>query len=109
MATNTVGLALTTSMQDIGSAVPSGKVRYYTMIHVANVDGTNDVDATVQWTDASNSNTAYKLVHNLTVAKKDARPAMVGALALAAGDKLQGQASADGDAVVTATYYEEDA
>ena len=106
--TDTVGLALTTAAQDVFT-VPAGKVRYITAIHLANVDGTNAVDATVRWTDASAANAVFNLVFNLTVAAKDARPAMVGPIALAAGDKLQALASANGDAELTVTYYDEDA
>ncbi|WP_439618299.1 hypothetical protein [Shinella sp.] len=104
--TNTVGIAITTTMQDVFE-VPDGVVRHITMIHIANIDGTAPVDVTAQWTDADNSDAVTRLVYLLTVQPKDARPATVGAFALMEGDKLQMNGSANGDAEATITYYDE--
>lgn len=103
-----VGAALTTSAADIYT-VPTGKVAHILGIAVANIDGTNDVDVTVQWTDASNSDTVTRLAFNLTVAAQDGRSCLVAPLALAAGDKIQALASAASDAEITISYYTEDA
>lgn len=104
--TDVVGAALTTAAADIFT-VPAGTVRYVTQIQACNVDGTNDADATVQWTDASNADAVTRLAYQVTVAAKDARSMLAGPLALAAGDKLQALASADGDLEVTVTFYDE--
>ena len=103
---NTVGLALTPTMQDVFTT-PDGYIRYVTMIHVSNVDGVNPVDVTVQWTDHDRSDAVTSLVYLLTVKPKDSRPAVTGAFALMSGDKLQMNASASGDAEATVTYYDE--
>lgn len=91
--------ALTTSMSDIYTAPAAGaKV---TMIQIANIDGANDVDVTVQWTSASNGGMATRLAFNATVKKKDALSIPAGGLLLLSGDKIQASASAGGDAEIT--------
>lgn len=105
---NATGAALTTSAADI-LTVAAGKVYYILSITVANIDGTNDVDATVQWTDSSNADAVIRLAFNLTVAAKDSRSCLAGPLALAAGDKIQALASAASDAEITISYYTKDA
>jgi hypothetical protein len=105
---NSIGAALTTSAADI-ITVPAGKVYHILGITVPNVDGTNAVDVTVQWTDASASDAVRRLAYLVTVAAKDSRSCLVAPLALAAGDKVQALASASGDAEITVTYYVEDA
>jgi hypothetical protein len=103
-----IGVPLTTVAADLFT-VPAGAVRQILQVQVANVDGADDVDVTVQWTDASNADAETRLAYQITVAAKDARSMLAGPLALRAGDKLQALASADGDAELTVTYYDEDA
>lgn len=105
---DSVGAALTTSAADI-LTVAAGKIYYILGVTVANIDGTNDVDATVQWTDSSNADAVTRIAYNLTVAAQDARSCLAAPLALTAGDKLQALASAAGDAEITISYYTEDA
>lgn len=105
---DSTGAALTTSAADIYT-VPAGKVAHILGITVANIDGTNDVDATAQWTNASASDAVTRLAFQLTVAARDARSLLAGPLALAAGDKIQALASEAGDAEITISYYIEDA
>lgn len=103
-----VGAALTTTAADIFT-VPAGQVAHIIGVVAANVDGTDPVDVTVQWTDASNADAVTRLVLGLTVAASDSRSCLASPIALAAGDKLQSLASADSDAEITVTYYTEDA
>ena len=103
---NSAGGALTTSMVDFYT-VPAGKVAFIIGVTVANVDGSADVDATVQWTDASTGDAVRRLAFGFTVAAKDARSCLAGPLVLVAGDKLQASATADGDAEITISYYTE--
>lgn len=103
-----IGVPLTTGAADLFT-VPAGRVRHILQVQAANVDGTDDVDVTVQWTDASNANAVTRLAYQITVASKDARSMLAGPMVLRAGDKLQALASADGDAELTVTYYDEDA
>lgn len=91
--------ALTTSAADIYTA-PSGGAKI-TMIQIANVDGTNAVNVTVQWTDASAGGTVTRLAHLFPVDANDAISIPAGGLLLEAGDKLQALASAASDAEIT--------
>lgn len=90
---------LTTTAADIYTAPAEGaKV---TMIQVANVHATNDVDVTVQWTDSSASNAVTRLCLNATVASKDSLSIPAGGLILESGDKIQALASAATSAEIT--------
>lgn len=107
MATpDVIGAALTTSVADL-ITVPADTVRHVLQVQACNVDGSNDVDVTLQWTDSSAAGATTRLAYQVTVAAKDARTLLAGSLALRAGDKLQALASADGDAEITVTYYDE--
>jgi hypothetical protein len=88
--------------------VPAGKVARITMIQIANVDGTNDADITVYWTNSSNADAATHLCKSAPVAALDALSVQVGGLILAAGDKIFAVASADGDLEATVSFQEED-
>ena len=103
-----VGVALTTAATDLFT-VPAGKVRNILQVQACNVDGSDGVDVTLQWTDASNADVVTRLAYQVTVAAKDARTLLAGPMSLREGDKLQGLASADGDAELTVTYYDRDA
>ncbi len=87
--------------------VPASTVAKVTLIQVTNIDGTNDADADIYWTDSSNSNVATYLCKVATVAAKDALGVVSGGLILEAGDKLYGVASADGDLQCSVSYIEE--
>lgn len=101
---NNARAALTTSAADIYTA-PAGGAKV-TMIQVANIDGVNAVDVTVQWTDASAANAVTRLVYNAEVAAQDAVSIPAGGLILMSGDKIQALASAAGDAEITVCVVE---
>lgn len=96
--------ALTTSAADIYTAPAAGAK--ITMIQVANIDGVNAVDVTVQWTDASASNAVTRLCFNATAAAKDSLSVPAGGLLLEVGDKIQALASAVSDAEITVCALE---
>ena len=100
-------LHLTTTAQT-ALTVPAGKIAVITGAPVANVDGTNDVDVTLQWTDASNSGLVTRLAFNVTVEAQDARSMLVEPVTLNEGDELQALASANNAAELTLSYYTED-
>lgn len=104
-----IGVALTTVAADLFPPVPAGKVRHILQAQACNVDGVNDVDVTLQWIDSSNADAVTRLAYQVTVAAKDARTLLAGPMVLREGDRLQGLASADGDAEVTITFYDRDA
>ena len=100
------GKALTTTNTTL-LTVPASTTRYITQVQVCNVDGTNDADVTISWTDSSDSDTEYRLAYQITVAAKDSRTMLAGSFAMNAGDTLKGLSSADGDLEVVVTYYDE--
>lgn len=69
-----------------------------------NIDGTNAVDVSVDWTDASDSDTAKNLLTDAEVAGGDAAEVSAKPILLKTGDTLRGKASANGDAVLTGWY-----
>ena len=102
----TTAAELTTSSVAITTA-PAGFARHITMCQVCNIDGSNDVDITLLFTDSSNSDTAFKLANLVTVAAKDSRSMLAGSFALEPGDVLKAQASANSDADIIVSYYDE--
>jgi hypothetical protein len=96
--------ALTTSAADVYTAPAGGAL--VTMVQVANIDGANDVDVTVQWTDATASGAVTRLCFNATVAAKDSLSVPAGGLVLESGDKIQALASAASDAEITVCVIE---
>ena len=71
-----------------------------------NVDGTNAVDATLQWTDDSDSDAAYSLLSTKSIAA-DSYLRIDGAnIVLEAGDILKAQAGAANDLMVSAFVEE---
>ena len=73
---------------------------------LTNVDGTNAVDATLQWTDDSDSDAAYSLLSTKSIAA-DSYLRIDGAnIVLEAGDILKAQAGAANDLMVSAFVEE---
>lgn len=104
----TVGLALTTSSQDVvTNSAASNKVFKVNSVYVANVDGSVSADATVTWYDASSATTfnLAKLVPvpakaTLLVVDKNAT------LYLEEGDKISGLASSNSKLEIVVSYEE---
>lgn len=69
-----------------------------------NIDGTNAADATLDFTDASDSNTAKELAFTVEVAGGDNADLLSKPILLKAGDKLRGKASADSDLAIYGWY-----
>lgn len=88
---------LTTTLADVYTC-PSGKAAKITHAQVANVDGSAAADVSVALYDASAEATYYYAKTISVAADAGLKPLgdLVGAI-LEAGDKIQGQASADGD------------
>lgn len=101
------GKALTTSNQTIYTC-PASTSAIVTLLQAANVDGTNSVDTTVTWTDASDSGTEFNLMKAIPVAGKTSVSALAGTgkLILNAGDTIKSLASANGDAEITYSLIE---
>lgn len=102
----TVGAALGTSSADIlTNSAGSGKVFKVNAIYVANVDGTNNADATVGFYDASATAT-YKLASTITVPADATLDIISKSIYLEEGDKITALASASGDLEIVVSYEE---
>lgn len=73
---------------------------------VANIDGVNSADATVHWTDSSNSAAVTNLAKVIPVAEATSMSVLTGKLVLEAGDTIVGIASADGDLIMSGSVLE---
>ena len=108
---NTTGIALTTTLTTVllANAAASGKVFKIESIMVANVDGTNAADVTVDWnTDAGGTGTSYALAATISV-PADATLNLVdknSSFYLMENQSIIGGASADSDLECIISYEE---
>jgi len=73
---------------------------------LTNVDGSNAVDATLKWTDDSDSDAAYSLLSTKSIAADSYLRIEGGNIVLEAGDILKAQAGAANDLMVSAFVEE---
>ena len=103
----TTGAALTTTLTSslLANSASSGKVFKINTIIVANVDGANAADATIEYYDGSNG---YKLAN--TIAVPGGSTVVVidksSSIYLEEGDSIRGGASAANDLEVVISYEE---
>lgn len=102
----TVGAALTTSSADIVvNSSSSNKVYKINTIYVANIDGTNNADATVSFYDAS-ATTSYRLMNTVVVPADSTLDVMSKSIYLEEGDKITALASANSRLEIIVSYEE---
>ena len=103
----TVGAAVTTTVAAlVSNAASSGKIFKINSLIIANVDGTNAADITVDI--YKNQTTVYKLAHTVTV-PADATLVVVSrdnGIYLEENDSLRVTASANGDLEAVCSYEE---
>ena len=80
-----------------------------TLLHVANKDGMNAADATISWTDASDSNAEHHLIHTSNIDAGGALSILERPHVLEAGDTIKALASSAGDLELTGALILEDA
>ena len=85
---------------------PSGKTAIVLCLQVTNVDGTVSADATVSWTDASQSGLETCLVKSCPIPAGGALNILAGKLVLESGDSIKANASADNKLVLTGSVVE---
>jgi len=86
---------------------PAGTTALVLLAQVTNVDGTNSADVSVQWLDASDADTATRIVETVPVPADAAINVLDnGPLVLEAGDQFQAKASATGDLEITLAISE---
>jgi hypothetical protein len=106
---NTTGIALTTTLTTVllANASSSGKVYKIESIMVANVDGTNAADVTIDWnTDAGGTGTSFALAATISV-PADATLNLVdknSSFYLMENQSIIGGASADSDLECIISY-----
>jgi len=95
-------LAATTTATAITTAA-TGKLLKINSVIIANIDGTNDADITL---DLFRSSTAYKIISTVTVPADATLVAITkdSAIYLEEGDALRATASVDGDLQVICSY-----
>ena len=81
---------LSTAAADVYTC-PASTTAIVLLAQVANVTSSS-VTATVQWTDASNSNAVTRLIYGVPILSSDSLGCLDGKLVLEAGDKIQGLA-----------------
>ena len=104
MATRIInaGVSLTGTSLTTVYTCPANHKAIIKELWLTNVDGTNAVDATLQWTDDSDSDAAYSLLSTKSIAA-DSYLRIDGAnIVLEAGDILKAQAGAANDLMVSA-------
>ena len=108
---NTTGIALTTTLTTVllANAAASGKVFKIESIMVANVDGTNAADVTIDWnTNAGGTGTSFALAATISV-PADATLNLVdknSSFYLMENQSIIGGASADSDLECIISYEE---
>ena len=85
---------------------PASTTAIVLLCQVANVDGTNEADATVTWTDSSDSDTSTALVSAVPVPAGSSLGVLSGKLVLEAGDTIAGLASSASDLVLSGSVVE---
>jgi len=108
MATRIInaGVSLTDTSLTTIYTCPANYKSIIKELWITNVDGTNAADATVQWTDDSDSDAAYSIISTKSVAA-DSYLRIEGAnIVLEAGDILKAQAGAANDLIVSAFIEE---
>jgi hypothetical protein len=85
---------------------PAATTSIVLLLQVSNIDGTNEADASVSWTDASDSGVSTSLVSAVPVPAGSALGVLSGKLVLEAGDTIAGLASAASDLVLTGSVVE---
>jgi|TARA_R100000501_G_C2595572_1_gene94250 hypothetical protein len=100
------GVSLTGTSLTTVYTCPANHKAIIKELWLTNVDGTNAVDATLQWTDDSDSDAAYSLLSTKSIAA-DSYLRIDGAnIVLEAGDILKAQAGAANDLMVSAFVEE---
>lgn len=104
----TAAAALTTSAADIvTNSAASGKIFKINSIIVANVDGTNSADATVNFYNADNT-TSYAIASTVTIPADASLEVLTKntSIYLEEGDKITALASAASDLEIIVSYEE---
>lgn len=98
-------LAVGTSYSTIYTC-PASTTAIVIGLQAANIDGSNNVDVSAQWLDASAANAATRIVHTVNLPADAALGLLDGKLVLESGDAVQLMASASSDAEASIAVLE---
>jgi len=85
---------------------PAATTAIVLLLQVSNIDGVNEADASVAWTDSSDSDASTALVSAVPIPAGSSLGVLSGRLVLEAGDTIAGLASATSDLVLTGSVVE---
>jgi len=85
---------------------PAATTAIVLLLQVSNIDSMNEADASVSWTDSSDSDASTALVSTVPIPAGSALGVLSGKLVLEAGDTIAGLASAASDLVLTGSVVE---
>ena len=85
---------------------PASTTAIVIMLQVANVDGTNEADASVSWTDSSDSAAETYFIKVAPIPAGSSLGILSGKMVLEAGDTIKTLASADSDLSLTGSVLE---
>ena len=85
---------------------PAATTSIVLLLQVSNIDGANEADASVSWTDSSDSGASTALVSTVPIPAGSALGVLSGKLVLEAGDTVAGLASAASDLVLSGSVVE---
>ena len=85
---------------------PAATTAIVLTIQVTNIDGVNEADASVSWTDSSDSGAESYLIKAAPIPAGSALGVLSGKLVLEAGDTVKAMASAAGDLIVSGSVLE---
>jgi len=85
---------------------PAATTAIVLLLQVSNIDGVNEADATVTWTDSSDGDASTALVSTVPIPAGSSLGVLSGKLVLEAGDTIAGLASAASDLVLSGSVVE---
>lgn len=97
--------ALTTTAATIYTC-PAATNAIVLLLQVANVDGVNEADASVSWTDDSDSDAETSIIKSVPIPGGASLGVLSGKLVLEAGDTIKALASAASDLVISGSVLE---
>ncbi len=92
--------------EDVVYTCPPETTAIILNIQVANIDGVNEADVTVAWTDDTDYNISTPLVYVVPVPAGSALGVLTGKMVLKPGDNIVATASAANDLVITVCVVE---
>ena len=98
--------AAMTTTASVAYTCPAATTAVVLMIQVANIDGLNEADGSISWTDSSDTDTETFLIKTAPVPAGSSLGVLSGKMVLEAGDTIKVLASVDSDLVASGSVLE---